>query len=125
MNTYSFPGRRTVCDPAVKLEPKSLGDSGPSKQKMYSTTDAQLIRGFDSVNIFESQGSSKRQKTASGVRFDGVMVTKPPPPITRATRKLTRSKANTKKSTSELFEWLGKEYQAIAKTCAELSESFD
>lgn len=125
MNTYSFPGCHHVHDPAVKLELKSPGDSGPSKHKMYSTTDTQPIQGFNSVDIFESQGSSKRQKTASGVQFDGVMVTKPPPPITRAIRKSTWSKANTKKSTSELYEWLGKEYQAIVKTCAELSELFD
>ncbi|KIM74956.1 hypothetical protein PILCRDRAFT_14020 [Piloderma croceum F 1598] len=119
-------GRRRVCDPAVKVEPKSLGDSVPSK-RMYSATNTKPIRCINSIDVFNSQGSSKRQKTTSGVRFDGVMVPKPPQPTHRATRKSTQSaKANnSKKSTSELFERLGQEFQAIAKTCEEISEALD
>lgn len=110
----------------VKVEPKSPGDLVPSKHKMYLTTNAQLIRHFDSVDVFNSQGSLKHQKTASGVWFDSVMVTKPPQPMPRATKKsMQSSKANSKKSTSELFAQLGKEYQAIVKTCEELLKLFD
>jgi hypothetical protein len=94
---------------------------------MYLATDAKPIGRIDSIDVFNSQGSSKRQKTTSGVRFDGVMVPKPPQPTHRATRKSTRSAKvnNSKKSTSELFERLGQEFQAIAKTCEEISEALD
>jgi hypothetical protein len=81
---------------------------------------------MESIDVF-AQGTSKRQKLASGgsaqVRFDGVMLNKPPHPAPRATRKSTRAtKANSKKGMRELFEQLGEEFQAVAKTCEEILE---
>ncbi|KIM73248.1 hypothetical protein PILCRDRAFT_15395 [Piloderma croceum F 1598] len=58
---------RHIHDPVVKVKPKSPGDSVPSKRKMYLATNAKPIRHIDSIDVFNSKGSSKRQKTASGV----------------------------------------------------------
>jgi hypothetical protein len=95
---------------------------------MYSTTDGKPIGRFNAVDVF-AQGSSKHLKTASGssarVRFNSVTLPKGQAPA-RVTRNLTRStKANSEKTMSELFEQLGREYQAIAKTCEAMSEACD
>ena len=129
INKYPFSGRRRGRDPAVKEEPKSPGKSIATKRKVFSTTDARPIGQMESIDVF-TQGSSKRQKLASGgsshVRFDGVLLNKPPHPAPRATRKSTRAaKANSKKGIRELFERLGEEFQAVAKTCEEISEALD
>ena len=128
ISTYSFQGRRRGRDLTVKVEPKSPGDSAPGKRKMYSTTDGKAIGRFNAVDNF-AQGSSKRLKTASGssarVWFNSVMLPKGQAPA-RVTRNSTRStKANSKKSMSELFAQLGREYQDIAKTCEAMSEVCD
>jgi hypothetical protein len=80
--------------------------------------------------IDTAQPSGKRHKSSSGtsqVRFDGVMVPPAPPaPPARATRKSTRTaKANGKKDMRELFERLGQELGAAAKTCEDISELCD
>lgn len=112
----------------MKEEPKSPGNSVPSKRRIYSTTDAKPIGRMDSMDVFE-EGSSKRQKLGSGrsahVRFDGVILNKSQA-NPRTTRKSTRAtRANTKKGVSELFERLGQEFKAVAKTCEEISGALD
>ena len=84
---------------------------------------------MDSIDVF-TQGTSKRQKLTSGgssqVQFDDVILTKPPHPAPRATRKSTRAaKANSKKGMRELFERLGEEFQAVTKTCEEIADALD
>jgi len=65
INKYPFSGRRRGRDPAVKEEPKSPGESIATKRKVFSTTDARPIGQMESIDVF-TQGSSKRQKLASG-----------------------------------------------------------
>jgi hypothetical protein len=49
-----------------------------------------------------------------------------PEPGPRVTRKSTRSaKASSKKSAHELFERLGQEFRAVAKTCEDIAEALD
>lgn len=128
MSVFPFSGRRR---PTIKKEPKSPVQ--PSrKRKAYSTTGANSI---GRIEILESDidiapPSGKRHKSSSGtsqVRFDGVMVPPvPPAPPARATRKSARTaKANEKKDMRELFERLGQELGAAAKTCEEMSELCD
>ena len=52
ISIYSFQGRRSGRDLAVKVELKSPGDSAPGKRKMYSTTDGKAIGHFDAVDVF-------------------------------------------------------------------------
>ena len=80
--------------------------------------------------IDTAQPSGKWHKSSSGtsqVQFDSVMVPPAPPaPPARATRKSTRTaKANGKKDMRELFEHLGQELGAAAKTCEDISELCD
>ena len=65
INRYPFPGRHCGGDPAVKEELKSPGNSVPSKQRIYLTTDAKTIRCMDSMDVLE-EGSSKRQNSVLG-----------------------------------------------------------
>jgi len=130
INMHLFSSGHHCQDPAVKEEPKSPGESVPSKGKVYSTTDTRPIRCIDLIDIINAQGSSKCQKTTSGgpdhIRFDGVILNKPSHPTPKATRKSTWStKANFKKGASELFEWLGLEFKAVTKTCEEILEALE
>ena len=125
-------GRRRRHEVAVKEEPKSPGHSVPSKRKVYSTTNVNSIGRIETTTAdFDPvQGSSKRQKTGSTgsaqVRFDSVMIPKSLPPAPKATRRSTRgTKANSKKGVSELFERLGQEIHAVAKTCEDLAEAIN
>ena len=121
IDIVSFTGRRRQ---TVKEEPKSPAQP-PRKRKAYSTTDASSIGRIEILgsDIDTAQPSGKRHKSASTsqVQFDGIMV-----PATRATRKSTRTaKANSKKDMHELFEHLGQELGAAAKTCEDIAELCD
>jgi len=81
MDTLYFSVQRHVRPQAVKKEPKSPNNSTSSKWKVYSTNSANPIGSIHPIDFdFDAsqQGSSKRQKTASGgsshVQFDGVIV---------------------------------------------------
>jgi hypothetical protein len=109
----------------VKEEPRSPAQG--KKRKANSVSDASSIGRSDATGFdFEAtEPNGKRQKMASGssaqVRFDGIMV----PPV-KATRRSTRSaKANSKKDIHELFERLGQEFGAVAKTCKDIAEVFE
>ena len=124
INRYPFPGRHCGGDPAVKEELKSPGNSVPSKQRIYSTTNVKPIGRMDSMDVFE-EGSLKCQKLGSGrsahVHFDSMILNKPQA-TPQTTRKLMRAtRANTKKGVCKLFERLGQEFKAVAKTCEEIS----
>jgi hypothetical protein len=129
-NISLFTGRRQTRDAAVKEEPKSPGKSAPSKRKAYSITGSNPIGHIEPCDdeLDPPQGSSKRQKTGTvgtpHVRFDGIMVPNNPRPAPRPTRKSTRStKANPKSEMGALYERLGREFQAIAKTYADIAEA--
>jgi hypothetical protein len=118
----SFTGRRR---PTVKEEPRSPAQG--KKRKANSVSDASSIGRSDATGFdFEAtEPNGKRQKMASGsstqVRFDGIMV----PPV-KAPRRSTRSaKANSKKDINELFERLGQEFGAVAKTCKDIAETIE
>jgi hypothetical protein len=123
----------TVCHrhPAVvKKELKSPDTKNPSKRKAYSTTGAHPIGRIDVFegNFYTAPGSSKWQKTGTGasaqVRFDGVVI--PNNQHMKATRKSTRTtRATSKKNVNGLFEHLGQEFQAIVKTCGDITEAFN
>ena len=125
IDIVSFTGRHRQ---TVKEEPKSPAQP-PRKRKAYSTTDASSIGRIEILgsDIDTAQPSGKRHKSSSGtsqVRFNGVVV--PPGPPARATRKLTcAAKANGKKDMRELFERLGQEFGAVAKTCEDIAELCD
>ena len=103
----------------MKDEPKS-----PSMQKckVYSTTGSAPIGHIatSDFDITSGQGAPKRQKTGpSQDQFDGVVILRP-----------TRTSARVAKSTNkvdidELFQRLGQEFQVVAKTFKEISESMD
>jgi hypothetical protein len=60
------------------------------------------------------------------VRFNAMTASNNPHTAPRLTRNSARSaKANTKKNVSELLERLGREFQAIAKTCEGIAEAID
>lgn len=99
---------------------------------MYSTTDANAIGRIETTtaDFDPAQGSSKRQKTGSTgsaqVRFHSVTIPKSAPPAPKATRRSARNtKASSKKGVSELFERLGQEFQAVAKTFDDLAEAMN
>jgi hypothetical protein len=122
----SFTGRRR---PVVKEEPKSPAQP-TKKRKAYSATDTSTIGRLEIIGSDNDtpQPTGKRHKAFSGassqVRFDGIVV--PPAPVIRPTRKSTRTaKANSKKDLRELFERLGQEFGAVAKTCEDIAEAFE
>ena len=128
IDIVSFTGRRRQ---TVKEEPKSPAQP-PRKRKAYSTTDASSIGRIEILgsDIDTAQPSGKRHKSSSGtsqVRFDGIMVPPgPTAPPARPTRKSTRTaKVNEKKDMRELFERLGQEFGAVAKTCEDIAELCD
>jgi hypothetical protein len=128
-----FTVRRGARDVTVKEEVKSPSNPAASKRKLYSITDGAPIGRFDTSNLklsFDPAPNGKRQKTTSAgsshVRFDGVVLGDNPEPGPRVTRKSTRSaKASSKKSAHELFERLGQEFRAVAKTCEDIAEALD
>jgi hypothetical protein len=117
----------------MKEEVKSPVNLSASKHKLYSITDGAPIGRLDTTNLklnFDLALNGKRQKTtsvgSSQVRFDGVVLGDNVEPGPRVTRKLTRStKASSKKSAHELFERLGQEFWAVAKTCEDIAEALD
>jgi hypothetical protein len=127
----------TVCrgaqDVTVKEEVKSPVNPSASKHKLYSITDGAPIGCLNTTNLklnFDLVLNGKRQKTtsvgSSQVRFDGVVLRDNAEPNPRVTRKSTMSaKASSKKSTHELFEWLGQEFWAVTKTCEDIAEALD
>ena len=71
-------------------------------------------------NITSSQGAPKQQKTGpSQDWFDGVVILWP----TRTSARVAKS--TNKVGIAELFQRLGQEFQAVAKTFKEISESLD
>ena len=125
MSMVSFTGSR---GPMVKEEPKSLTQPANKRRKADSTTDVSSIGRTQTVSVDfgPAQPSEKRYKAASGgpsrVRFDSITVL----PASRATRNSTRAaKANSKKDIHELFERLGHEFGAVARTCEEIYETFE
>ena len=127
-NSLYITGRRRTREVVVKEEPKSPGNGGSRKRKMYSTTDSTPIGTIDppDIDFTPPQPDGKRQRVAakatSRVRFDGVAVPNKPPAATRATRKSTRA---TKPNTKELFVRLGQELQNVVKTVEEIAEALD
>jgi hypothetical protein len=117
----------------VKEEVKSPVNPAASKHKLYSITDGAPIGRLDTSNLkldFDPAPNGKRQKTTSAgsshVRFNGVVLGDNAEPGPRVTRKSTWSaKASSKKSAHELFEWLGQEFQAVTKTCEDITEVLD
>jgi hypothetical protein len=112
----------------VKEEPKSLTQPVNKRHKAVSTTDVSSIGRTQTVSVDfgPAQPSGKRYKAASGgpsqVRFNSITV----PPAPRALRNSTcAAKANSKKDMHELFEQLGHEFGAVARTCEEISETFE
>ena len=71
-------------------------------------------------DITSSQGAPKRQKTGpSQDRFDGVVILRP----TRTSARVAKS--TNKADIAELFQRLGQDFQAVAKTFKEISELMD
>ena len=127
-NFLYITGRRRTREVVVKEEPKSPGNGGSRKRKMYSTTDSTPIGTIDppDIDFNPPQPDGKRQRVAAKatahVRFDGVAVPNKPPAATRVTRKSTRA---TKPNTKELFVRLGQELQNVVKTVEEIAEALD
>ena len=90
---------------------------------MYSTIDSSAIGSIEGpINVDFTPPVGKRAKIASGsgstFQFDGIKVARP------ATRRSTwTAKSDTKKDMAELFKRLGKEFEAISKTCEEIAEA--
>lgn len=105
----SLIGRRRAYDPAVMEEPKSPANLAGTKRKIC----------FNSP-----QGSSKRQIMGSSqVHFDSIILT---PNVARPTRRSTRTaKVNTRKNVGGLFQRLGQEFRAVAKTYEEIAGAMD
>ena len=105
----SLIGRRRAQNPAVMDEPKSPTNLAGTKHK---------------ICLNSPQGSSKRQITGSSqVHFDSINL---PPNVARPTRRSTRTaRVNTRKNVGELFQRLGREFQAVAKTYEEIAGAID
>jgi hypothetical protein len=129
MNILLHTGHRH-CPTVVKKELKPLDTTNLLKCKVYSTASAHPIGHIDTFkgDFDTTPGSSKCQKTASGVsaqvQFDGVVMHNNQ--CTRATRKsMQTTRVTSKKDINRLFERLGQEFQAIVKTCEDIAEALN
>jgi hypothetical protein len=114
------------------VEPKSPGKPITFKRKAYSTTGTNSIGHLEPYDdeLDPPQGSSKYQKTGAGetavVRSNATTPPNNPHTALRLTRHSARSaKANSKKTVGKLVERLGREFQAIAKTCEGIAEAIN
>jgi hypothetical protein len=97
-----------------------------TKHEAYSSTDHAPIGHINGVDInFNSpRGSSKRRKMgASQVRVDSIIVSRN---FARPTRRSTRTTGvTTKEDVGDMFQRLGREFKAVAKTCEEIAGATD
>jgi hypothetical protein len=128
-DSFLFIGRHHT---RVKEEPASPAKP-TAKRKAYSTSGSNAI---GTIQLFDEadnpQSGSKRQKTSAGgttqVRFDdatGTGSTRPPRPTRKSTRGAKagpKVEGNSKVEMDELFERLGQEFHAIARTCETIAE---
>jgi hypothetical protein len=129
-------GRHHTRTATVKEEPASPAKPA-AKRKVYSTSGTNPI---GSIELFAeadmSQGIPKRHKAGAGgtahVRFDSAATTSNTRPAPKPTRRSTRAaktnpkvEDNSKLDVSELFERLGQEFHAIAKTCETIAEAIN